>query len=141
MTFSITFIMQSVKSHSYFKPESQFFNVKDKKTKEQRGTMDFEIGVHLIRMFSYVSHMSIFICTFGVNHIGFCMYFCLQLLSITLFVQHLMPPCEVSEGIYCISLCLYQFFCPSVCLFWFDPSPDFINLIIISFLLPSKDLS
>ena len=50
------------------------------------------------------SSMHIFICTLAANHKGFRMYFCFLLLSMTLFVSHLVPPCEISEGIYFVSL-------------------------------------
>lgn len=63
--------------------------------------------------------MHVFTFTFAVNHLGFCIFFCL--ISMTKFLCPLVPPSEVRGDIYCISLCLHQFFCPYVCfvLFFF----------------------
>lgn len=41
--------------------------------------------VNLICTISYVSHMPIFLFTFAMDHAGFCLYFCLIFLSVTLF--------------------------------------------------------
>ena len=41
---------------------------------------------------------------------------CLLLLYMTLFVCHFVPPCEVSEGIVCVSVPLAVVICLSVCL-------------------------
>ena len=41
--------------------------------------------VNLICTISYVSHMPIFLFTFAMDHAGFCLYFCLIFLSMTLF--------------------------------------------------------
>lgn len=81
--------------------------------------------------------MHVFISTFGVNHIGFCMHFCLLFLSMMLFLYHFIPPFEVSEVIYCVFLIcgssflhLQSFFSLTV---W-------INLIAIQCLLPRYTL-
>ena len=68
----------------------------------------YTFAINLICTFS--------ISTFTVNHKGFHLYFCLLFLSMTQFVSHLLPLCEISEGIYFVCLCLWQFFYLSVCL-------------------------
>ena len=46
-------------------------------------------------------------------------YFCLLLLAVTIFISHLVPPCEISEGIYFMSLCFASSFVRlSASLFW-----------------------
>ena len=59
---------------------------------------------------------------FGVNciiYIHFCLYPCLLLLSITLFVYHFILPCEVSKGIVYLYVCCGSFHHVSLnFLFW-----------------------
>ena len=63
--------------------------------------------------------MHIFIRTFAVNQQSFLVYFCLLLLAMTIFISHLVPPCEISEDIYFMSLCFASSFVRlSASLFW-----------------------
>ena len=102
-TCSIAFIMQSLKSHSNFFLEKECFKRKDSEAKEERRAMEFQTEVNLICMFSHVILMCVFIYIIAVNyiHLRICSY--PLFLSMTLFVYHFLPPCELSEGIVYLS--------------------------------------
>ena len=53
------------------------------------------------------------------------MHMCRLLLSMTHFVCHFIPPCEVSEGIVCASACVNSYF-----VYLSDHSPSLTNLIV-----------
>ena len=55
MMFNITFIMQSVKSHSNFQSKKKCFKIKDGETKEEMGSLYFQIEGNLIYMFLYAN--------------------------------------------------------------------------------------
>ena len=102
MIFNITFIMQSLNSHSYFWPEKQCFKFQVRETKEERGTMYCQIAVNA--RFHNVNHTFVFIFIFARNHtihVSVCtytFYFCLICVPF-------LAPCAVSEGIVSISAC------------------------------------
>lgn len=49
------FIMQSIKSHSNFQSKKKCFKIKDGETKEEMGTLYFQIDSNLIYMFLYAN--------------------------------------------------------------------------------------
>ena len=54
-------------------------------------------------MFSYKNYMLVFTCIFEVNHFIY-VFVCTYITIFCLFVRHLVPPCEFSEGIVCLSV-------------------------------------
>ena len=77
----------------------------EKQRKKGKVYMYFQIVLNLICMLSYENIMCISICLFAVNRcILFHMCLCLLLLSMTLFMGHLLPSCEVSKDMICVSL-------------------------------------
>ena len=76
--------------------------------------MYFQIAVNLICIFPYVNVMYFSIYIFVVNHIRFCIYLCLLLLSMTRFVCQFVSLCEVSESIVVITGPVFLFMSSSV---------------------------
>lgn len=66
--------------------------------------MYLQIAVTLMRVFSYVNCTYVFVFIFALNHIILVITLIyLPLLSVTLFVYHFVPPCEVIDGKLCLS--------------------------------------
>ena len=109
------------------------YKIIDREIKEETETSHFQTAVNLLCMFFHIKSLIYgCICIFLVNHVCFCMYLYLLLLSIVLFMCHFVPPSEVSEGITCLSACA------SICLplllwpFTFTEKSDCKTLSMIS---------
>ena len=113
LTFSTTFIMQSITFHYFFQKQKQYFRVKNREMKEERGTIYFKSAVNLMYMLSYVNDMYI---SSKPGYLNFCMYFCLPNLLVAPFSRYFVSFCEVSESIVCVpvSTCLHSCYCPSL---------------------------
>ena len=106
-------------------PEKQCLKVMDRERKKERWIMYFPIAVNLIPTVSYVNLRHVFIGILCLH-----LYLWFLLLSMTLFVCHFVPPCEVSEAVVCFTVCTSSFMC-HICLpflIWFEFSCSLRNL-------------